>query len=92
MGLTHVEAVVTGANDRSRTVRLLVDSGAMYAVLPAYIWPDLGLQPIRMLLASSLQEQHAELGRILRPTHPRSPLKPSPEALAVIIIGCEGQA
>lgn len=45
MGLTFVEATVTGPNDKSRTVSLLVDSGASYSLLPEDVWRDLGLKP-----------------------------------------------
>jgi hypothetical protein len=70
MGLTHVEAAVTGASSRSRAVRLFVNSRAKYSVLPAHARPDLGLQAIRRLLPPSLQCQHTELRRIFSPTHP----------------------
>jgi clan AA aspartic protease len=45
MGLTFVEATVTGPNDKSRSVKLLVDSGASYSLLPEDVWRDLGLEP-----------------------------------------------
>ena len=45
MGLTFVEATVTGPSDKSRTVELLVDSGASYSLLPQDVWQDLGLEP-----------------------------------------------
>ncbi len=49
MGLTRVTASVRNprAPRRGRQVRLLVDSGADYSVLPARIWKALGLRPVR---------------------------------------------
>lgn len=45
MGLTFVEATVTGPTGRSCKVELLVDSGASYSLLPEDVWRDLELQP-----------------------------------------------
>jgi clan AA aspartic protease len=45
MGLTFVDATVTGPNDKSRAVRLLVDSGASYSLLPDPVWRELELEP-----------------------------------------------
>ena len=47
MGLTYVDGVVTAPSGRSAPVRLLVDSGATYTLLPNRIWKDLGLTPKR---------------------------------------------
>lgn len=49
MGLTFVNATVTNplrARRRAR-VRLLVDSGAVYSVLPQKVWRVLGIKPKR---------------------------------------------
>jgi clan AA aspartic protease len=45
MGLTYVAAIVTGPSGKSRTVELLVDSGASYSLLPADVWRELELEP-----------------------------------------------
>jgi clan AA aspartic protease len=45
MGLIFVDATVTGPNEKSRSVKLLVDSGASYSLLPEDVWRELGLQP-----------------------------------------------
>ena len=45
MGLTFVEATVTGPKGSSRSVELLVDSGASYSLLPENVWRELGLEP-----------------------------------------------
>ena len=42
--MTHVEAVVRGPSGASRRLRLLVDSGATYSVLPEAVWRELGLE------------------------------------------------
>ena len=51
MGLTYVEGRVkpTGRPRRSRKVRFLVDSGAVYSVLRQRDWKALGLRPERDL-------------------------------------------
>jgi clan AA aspartic protease len=46
MGLTHVDATVTGPNGKSQTLELLVDSGAVYSLLPTKVWKALKLKPM----------------------------------------------
>ena len=45
MGLTYVDATVTGPTGKSRTLDLLVDSGASYSLLPTDVWRELELKP-----------------------------------------------
>jgi len=45
MGITHVQAVVSGPSGLQKKVRFLVDSGATYSVLPTAVWQALGLEP-----------------------------------------------
>jgi aspartyl protease family protein len=45
MGLTYVEATVTGPTGQSCKLDLLVDSGASYSLLPEDVWQQLGLAP-----------------------------------------------
>jgi clan AA aspartic protease len=45
MGLTYVDATVTGPTDKSQQVRLLVDSGASYSLLPEDVWKLLEIKP-----------------------------------------------
>ena len=51
MGLTYVDGRVraTGSRQRARSVRFLVDSGAVYSVLRRPDWRALGLSPEREL-------------------------------------------
>lgn len=51
MGLTDVEGRLSakGRRQRPRRIRLLVDSGAVYSVLPKPEWQALGLKPEREL-------------------------------------------
>lgn len=51
MGITHVDALVSGPKGQT-TVRLLVDSGAGYTLLPDGVWQGLGLEPRRSELFS----------------------------------------
>jgi clan AA aspartic protease len=45
MGLTHVEATVTGPTGQSRKLKLMVDSGAAYSLLPTKVWKAIKLRP-----------------------------------------------
>lgn len=47
MGLTYIEGTVTGANGKQVPVRLLVDSGATYTLLPHDVWREINLSPKR---------------------------------------------
>ena len=51
MGITHVDAVVRGPKGE-QSVRLLIDSGAGYTLLPSDVWRALGLEPRRRELFS----------------------------------------
>ena len=50
MALTFIEAVVTGNRKKRATVELLVDSGAVYALLPEKGWKAIGLKPKRKMI------------------------------------------
>ena len=43
MGITYVDAEATGPNGRRASVRLMVDSGATYTLLPENVWQALEL-------------------------------------------------
>lgn len=47
MGLTYAEGELTGPNGRQATVRFLVDSGAIYSLVPHDVWKALDLAPKR---------------------------------------------
>jgi predicted aspartyl protease len=49
MGLTYVRATVAKPSGRGRSidVRFLVDTGAVYTVLPLHLWRSLKLKPQR---------------------------------------------
>jgi predicted aspartyl protease len=47
MGLTSVTMLVKGKRGRSRKVKMLVDSGAVWSVLPKDVWEALGLKAER---------------------------------------------
>ena len=49
MGLTKIEGMVTGKKGKQATVKFLVDSGAIYSLLPENIWQELGLKPKRKM-------------------------------------------
>jgi len=46
MGLSYIQATVRGPAGE-RTLRFLIDSGAMYSLLPADVWQSIGLGPKR---------------------------------------------
>ncbi len=47
MGITYVTATVSGSKGKHARVRMLVDSGAGYSLLPQRVWKRLGLRPKR---------------------------------------------
>lgn len=47
MGLVGVEMLVKGRRGRARRVKMLVDSGAVWSLLPESDWKALGLKPDR---------------------------------------------
>jgi clan AA aspartic protease len=47
VGLTYVEATLTGPTGATDQVRFLVDSGATYTLVPYAVWTALGLAPKR---------------------------------------------
>ncbi len=47
MGLTFVNANLTGPTGKSTRVKFLVDSGASYSLLPERVWKKLSLKPQR---------------------------------------------
>jgi clan AA aspartic protease len=46
MGLNDVDATVTGPNEQSRQLKLLVNNGAAYSLLPTNVWKALKLKPM----------------------------------------------
>lgn len=48
VGVTHVQGVVTGPTRKQAEVRFLVDSGAMYSLLPYEVWREIELSPRRV--------------------------------------------
>ena len=49
MGLTFIEGTVTGKKGKKATVELLVDSGAIYSLIPEKDWKAIGLKPKRSM-------------------------------------------
>ena len=49
MALTFIEGVVSGAKKKKATVEFLVDSGAVYTLLPEKDWKAIGLKPKRKM-------------------------------------------
>jgi len=47
MGITYAPVTVTSSRGRRARVRMLVDSGAVYSLLPRKTWRRLGLKPKR---------------------------------------------
>jgi len=47
MGISYIEGTVTGPTGKRAAVRLLVDSGATYTLLPEKVWKEIELVPKR---------------------------------------------
>jgi clan AA aspartic protease len=51
-GLTKIEGTVTGPKGKQATLEFLVDSGAMYTLLPRKVWRAIGLKPMDSIKCS----------------------------------------
>jgi len=49
MALTVIEGLVTGKKRKKATIEFLVDSGAVYTLLPEKDWKAIGLRPKRRM-------------------------------------------
>ncbi len=47
MSITFIEGVARGPSGEEAEVTLLVDSGAIYSLLPESVWRPIGLEPTR---------------------------------------------
>lgn len=61
MGITYIEGTV-GSNGHSQVLRLLVDSGATYTLLPKAVWQSLKLVPKRTVSFSLADGTQIERG------------------------------
>src|SRR5271157_756762 len=52
MGVVFVEGTATGPTGKQATVEFLVDSGAMYTLLPRKVWRAIGLKPMDSIKCS----------------------------------------
>jgi clan AA aspartic protease len=60
MGLTFVEGTVKGKKKKTATVEFLVDSGALYSLLPEKDWKAIGLKPKRSMTFTLADGTHVE--------------------------------
>jgi clan AA aspartic protease len=49
MALTFIEGIVTGRKKKKATIEFLIDSGAVYTLLPQKDWKVIGLRPKRKM-------------------------------------------
>ncbi|HEV8265421.1 MAG TPA: retroviral-like aspartic protease family protein [Gemmatimonadales bacterium] len=47
MGISYVDGTVRGPAGQEQPVRFLIDSGAMYSLLPEPVWKAIGIAPKR---------------------------------------------
>ncbi len=52
MGITYIEGTAVGPTNREATAKFLVDSGAIYSLLPYEVWTELELEPRREMVFS----------------------------------------
>jgi clan AA aspartic protease len=84
MGMTYVDGIVRGPKGE-QSVRFLVDSGAMYTLLPIHVWQAIGVEPKRteaFALADGTQ--------ITRPVSECHIALPQGEAHTPVILGEPG--
>jgi clan AA aspartic protease len=61
MGITYVAGTVTGPTGKQATVNFLVDSGAMYTLVPWNVWHAIGLEPkesVKFFLVDGTEVEH----------------------------------
>ena len=61
MVLTFIEGVVTGKKKKSSTLQFLVDSGAIYTLLPEKDWKAIGLKAKRRMTFTLADGTNAHL-------------------------------
>jgi clan AA aspartic protease len=49
VGITYIEGKVRGPGGAEATVEFLIDSGAMYSLLPERVWKAIGLKPVEAM-------------------------------------------
>lgn len=49
MGLTYLTGEVTGRKKKTAKVKFLIDSGAIYTLLPEPVWKEIGLKSKRSM-------------------------------------------
>ena len=93
MGITYVEGTVRGPKGEEQ-VRFLIDSGAMYSLLPETVWRGIGLAPDREMAFSladgtTITRQVSECEFFVPNGHAHSPVvlgQPGdPEALLGVV-------
>jgi len=47
MGISYIQGIVRGPSGAEASVRFLIDSGAIYSLLPEPVWQAIGLAPLR---------------------------------------------
>jgi clan AA aspartic protease len=62
MGITFVKGTVTGTNGKKANVKFLVDSGALYTLLPEKDWKAIGLKPKRSMTFTLADGTEVERG------------------------------
>ena len=62
MGLVYATLEVVGAQERGETVEFLIDSGAVYSVLPQVIWKRLRLRAQRSMDFTLADGSHVTRG------------------------------
>jgi clan AA aspartic protease len=82
MGLVFATLGVRGANARARSVEFLIDSGAIYSVLPREIWRSLGLRAKR-----SMDFTLADGSHVTRPVSEATFAYEGVEAASPVILG-----
>jgi len=85
MGITYIEGQVKGPSGKQESVEFLIDSGAIYSLLPKMVWETIGLMPkrkqsFRLADGTTVERAISEAFVIL----------PQGEAHSPVILGEEG--
>ena len=93
VGITYIEGTVRGPNEKEESVDFLIDTGAMYSLLPKSVWESIGLVPkreetFRLADGTPIQRKVSECYLMLPQREAHTPVilgEPGDEALLGVV-------
>lgn len=85
MGISYIDGTVRGARGKEAAVRFLIDSGAMYSLLPEPVWKAIAITPKR-----DMQFELADGTTVRRPVSECHLSLPQGEGHTPVVLGEPG--